>query len=82
MSRPQIKFIQTRSIDTASYIMAATGQDCSITFAGGSIASFQFESNILTRDALVSFECGGEVEGKKLLENRSQLFKRIKGGAR
>lgn len=80
MHRPQTKFIQTRSIDTASYIMACTGQDCTITFAGGSIASFQFESNIMTRDALVSFECGGETEGKKLLEIRNQLFRRIKGG--
>lgn len=79
MNRPQIGTITTRSIDTASYVMAATGVDCSIIFTG-SMASFAFPSDFATRDALVSYECGGQVEGKKLLEIRNQLFRRIKGG--
>jgi hypothetical protein len=74
--------ISTRSIDTAAYVMAATGQDCTLSFVSGSIATFVFQSDFATRDALVSFETGGEVEGKRLLEIRNQLFRRIKGGGR
>ena len=81
MTRNQINHIKTRSIDTASYIMAVSGQDCTVSFSDD-IASFCFESNLVTRDALVGFETGGEVEGKRLLEIRNQLFRRIKGGRR
>lgn len=77
MTRPQI--IKTRSIDLASYIGAKAGRDCQIVFEG-QIASFVFEKDFETVDALSSYECGGEVEGRKILEIRNQLFKRIKGG--
>jgi hypothetical protein len=79
MTRPQNGTISTRSIDTAAYIIAATDQDCSVSFLSGSIASFIFSSDSSTRNALISFETGGEVEGKKLLDARNQLFRRIKG---
>ncbi len=81
MARNQMNTISTRSIDSAAYVKTKTGRDCSIRF-DGPLATFVFSSDFETRDALVSFECGGEVEGKKLLEIRSQLFRRIKGGAR
>jgi hypothetical protein len=79
MTRPQNGTITTRSIDTAAYIMAATGTDCSVSFISGAIASFIFSSDVATRDALISFETGGEVEGRRLLEIRNQLFRRVKG---
>jgi hypothetical protein len=79
VDRPQIGTITTRSIDAASYVMATTDIDCSVIFAG-SLASFSFPSDFATRDALVSYECGGQVEGKQLLAIRNQLFRRIKGG--
>lgn len=81
MTRPQTGTITTRSIDVAAFIIAATGVDCSIVFTG-TMATFSFPSDYGTRDALVAYECAGEVEGKKLLEIRNQLFRRIKGGAK
>ena len=77
MDRHQI--IKTQSIDLAAYVSAKTGRDCQITFESH-IASFSFENNFETSGALVSYQCGGEAEGRKILEIRNQLFRRIRGG--
>lgn len=77
MNRPQV--LATKSIDLASFIAAKTGKECRVMFSG-SVASFEFPNDLETRDCLISYECGGEVEGRKLLEIRNQLFRRLKGG--
>jgi hypothetical protein len=82
MQRLQTNFINTRSIDVAAFIIAVSKQDCTISFAGGAIGTFSFESNSSTRDALISYETGGMVEGKLLFESRNQLFRRIRGGGK
>ena len=79
MPRHQSTTISTRSIDVAAFVAAVTGTDPEIVFAG-TMASFAFSSTTATRDALISYECGGPCEARKLLEIRGQLFRRIKGG--
>lgn len=77
--RVQSITLTTRSIDTAAFVQAVTGQEPSLIYTG-SMCSFIFVSNILTRDALISFETGGETEGRLLLDIRGRLFQRLRGG--
>jgi hypothetical protein len=79
MNRPQT-FITTQNLNIAAYIMAVAGDDCQISFSGNGRASFIFQSNPATRNALLNYEQGGLVEGAKLLRLRDQLFRRIRGG--
>ncbi len=69
---------KTKNIDLASFIIAVSGEDCTVNFCGP-LADFEFPSNYVTRDALAGFETGMMVEGCKLLSIRNQLFRRIRG---
>jgi hypothetical protein len=73
--------ISTQVINVAAFIIAATDQDCTISFYGN-LATFTFPSNLLTRDALIGYETDMEVSGRRLLTVRDQLFRRIRGGGR
>ena len=77
MARPET--FSTTAINLASFIIAATDADCTISF-DGTLARFTFPSNYVTKDALEGYECGMQVEGRKLLTTRDQLFRRIRGG--
>lgn len=72
--------IGTTNIDVAASIQTVTGIIPEIAYQDGAvIASFMFPATPAVRKALVGYETGLNLEAKRLLSTRNQLFRRLKG---
>ncbi len=71
--------IETQNIDLAATIQAVTGTEPTIT-QGGPLATFTFPAAQIVKDVLVGYETGLQIEARRLLATRNQLFRRLRGG--
>ncbi len=77
--RPETITISTSNIDVAASVQTVTGIIPEIVYSDAAvIASFMFPATPVVREALVGYETGLNLEAKRLLGVRNQLFRRLK----
>jgi len=77
MNRPYA----TKNIELSATIMTVTGIDPAINFDDHWLATFTFPVTPEVSTVVIQYESGIQADARKLLSNRNQLFKRIRGGA-
>lgn len=79
MTRPEK--IKIQNVDIAAVIQTATGIEPVLSFGDGSgLANFTFPADHCIMETLVQYEQQLQLEAKRLLSVRNQLFRRLKGG--
>lgn len=77
------KNITIKSLDRAAIVEACTGETPTLLFNGQTnLSEFQFPSTPAVRDCLLQIEQGILVDALRLLECRTRLFRKLKGGTR
>lgn len=70
---------QTKNIEQAATIQTVTGIDPIISFDGSGMATFTFSGTPEVFETVINYDTGIQADARKLLNNRNQLFKRIRG---
>lgn len=78
MNRPY----QTKNIELSATIKTITGIDPEISFNDNWLATFIFPITPEVSTVVIQYESGIQADARKLLSNRNQLFKRVRGGGR
>lgn len=74
------RLYHTKNVELASTIMTVTGFDPLISFDGSGLAIFGFPFLPEVLEVIFDYDTGIQADARKLLNNRNQLFKRIRGG--
>lgn len=74
------RIYQTKNIERAATIMTVTGYDPLVSFDVSGLAIFGFPFLPEVLDVIYLYDTGIQADAQKLLNNRNQLFKRIRGG--
>jgi len=70
------RVFETESIDLASFLAAAGYEPTIVCSSGNTRAVFVFQETDNLHKAIISYESGGELPAKRLLNRRSWLFRR------
>ena len=75
--------ITIKSLDRAAIIEAVTAETPLMLYNGQTnLSEFQFPNTTAVRDCLLQIEQGIQVDALKLLECRTRLFRKLKGGTK
>lgn len=75
--------ITLKSLDRAAIIEAATGETSATSYNGKTgLSEFVFPRTKAVTDCMLQIDNGLQVDALKLLECRTRLYRRIRGGGR